>query len=152
MKDQRDPAEPVGDSVELVGFTSEGREQALQAGTLIDLTREAQALGGFTVPVAVTHLLVDRIVCGQFPDLSSPDCRDFDPLRLVEVFEGFRIGLDRCPTAGRLIVFGWPLSDGVVCGPARLKAVPVADATGNWTLTFMMDEELWPPVRLPPRE
>lgn len=49
-------------------------------------------------------------------------------------------------------MFDWPLCDGVVFGPARLKAVPVADATGNWMLTFMMAEELWPPVRLPPRE
>lgn len=114
------------------------RQQAIQAGILIDVTEDAQKLG-LTFPVTVTKPLWD-IGIAPLPELSEQDKAE----RLRDVLMAFRLRLAGQTTLSPLIDFPAMLSlpPGGVPQPVPLFALIQPDEQNRATATLLLPNEV----------
>jgi len=114
------------------------RQQAIQAGILIDVTEDAQKLG-LTFPVTVTKPLWD-IGIAPLPELSEHDKAE----RLRDVLMAFRLRLAGQTTLSPLIDFPAMLAlpPGGVPQPVPLFALIQPDEQNRATATLLLPNEV----------
>lgn len=114
------------------------RQQAIQAGILIDVTEDAKQLG-LTFPVTVTKPLWD-IGIAPIPELSEQDKAE----RLRDVLMAFRLRLAGQTTLSPLIDFPAMLAlpPGGVPQPVPLFALIQADEQNRATATLLLPNEV----------
>ena len=114
------------------------RQQAIQAGILIDVTEDAQKLG-LTFPVTVTKPLWD-IGIAPLPELSEQDKTE----RLRDVLMAFRLRLAGQTTLSPLIDFPAMLAlpPGGVPQPVPLFALIQQDEQNRATATLLLPNEV----------
>ncbi|MBM4138246.1 MAG: hypothetical protein FJ244_02000 [Nitrospira sp.] len=138
--DEPSETEAQGSPVQLIA----NRQQAIQAGILIDVTEDAKKLG-LTFPITITKPLWD-IGIAPINGLSEQDTAE----RLRDVLMAFRLRLAGQTTLSPLIDFlaMLPLPSGGVPQPVPLFALIQPDEQNRAIATLLLPNEVSTTIRL----